>query len=159
MDLVFVGIAAVCLLLAGRRRSLFLWLVLAEFGISMSWMLLPVGDPWWFFAYAGQNCLFVCLVMLTRHRLAREYAGTLIASALIATLVFIEFYTGGATIHGARPVLMACICTYQLWLAATGAGLMEGTPLEAARGIAARRTGRRRGAGAHNPARSVGGRL
>lgn len=155
MDLIFIGLAIACALLAGGR-SPFLWLIAAEFAISAAWINLPVGDPWWFLSYAGQNCVFVWLVMQVRNQLAREYAVTLIASALLSTATFCESYIGGTAVHSARPALMAWLCVYQLWLAATGAGLVEGSPWRACRGAARRCYSRRRGAGADNPARNVG---
>lgn len=156
MDLTFIGLAVICLIISGPRRCLFLWLIAAEFVVSAAWIKMPFGDPWWFLSYAAQNCLFVWLVMRSRHRLASEYAGTLILSAVLATAVFIESFVGSDAIHGVRPIIMTWICVYQLWLAAAGAGLAQWTLLEGARGIASRRAGRRRGAGADNPTGNVG---
>ena len=158
MDLIFIGLAVICALLAGGR-SPFLWLIAAEFAVSAAWINLPIGDPWWFLAYAGQNCLFVWLVMQSGHRLAREYAGTLILSALLSTAAFCEYFVGSTAVYGARPALMAWLCVYQLWLAAVGAGLADGTVVEAVNGVRSRSSGRLRRPGLDHPARDMGGRL
>lgn len=154
MDLIFIGLAVACALLAGGR-SPFLWLIAAEFAVSAAWIWLPSGDAWWFLSYAVQNCAFAWGVMQVRHPLAREYAGTLIAAAALATAVFIEYRIGGAAIYGARPALMAWICIYQLWLAASGAGLIDGSPWRACRGAVHRCYGRSRGAGVDYSSRYV----
>jgi len=156
MDFIFIGLACSCLLLSAEKfRNVFLCLVVAEFMVSAVWILFPAPDPWWFLSYAAQNCIFAWLIMRTRHAMAREYAGTLIASAAIAVIVFCESFTGGNAAYAARPNLMTWICVCQLCIAAAGAGLMEWTPLEAARGIVARcRRGRRR-AGADHPSGTV----
>ncbi|MFD1216401.1 hypothetical protein [Microbulbifer celer] len=158
MDLIFIGLAVACALLAGGR-SPFLWLIAAEFAVSAAWINLPVGDPWWFLAYAGQNCVFVWLVMKVRHRLAREYAATLILSALLSTAVFCEFFVGASVVYAARPALMTWLCIYQLWLSAVGAGMAEGTIREAIHGVRYRSSGRLRRPRFDNPPRDVGGRL
>ncbi|WKT59123.1 hypothetical protein Q2E61_09300 [Microbulbifer thermotolerans] len=148
MDWIFVSVAAACVLLA-RGWPVFLWLVLMEFVVAALWIVLPIPDPWWFLAYAAQNCAFVCAVMTANHGLSREYAITLILSAVISVCVFCEYFVDSSLIYGIRPALMAAICTYQLWLAAVGAGLADGTLLEAIRGVCARGNGRIGRSGGH----------
>lgn len=157
MDLIFIGLALACLLLSGPRRCSFLWLIPAEFIVSALWVKIPISDPWWFLAYAGQSCIFVVAVMFCRHRLSREYAGTLIAAALLSTGIFIETRAGGSWLWGSHTVVMSVICSYQLWLAAIGAGLAEGTLTEAARGIFARGSGRFRRPRFDTSPRDMGG--
>lgn len=141
VDLVFVGLAAACVMLA-RAPSVFLWAVLAEFGVTAAWAHFPAGDPWWFLSYACLNCAFAWRITPLAGELSREFSWTLIGSATLAVAVFIEFFAGGGWLHGARPGIMAGICLYQIWLAAVGAGLVEGTLMGAARGVFARGGGR-----------------
>jgi hypothetical protein len=96
--------------------------------------------------------------MFTRDRLAREYSGTLIASGLVATSIFIETHIGYEWIYNAHTVLMSVICSYQLLLAANAAGLMEGTPMEAARGVFTRSDGRGRRPSIDSTSRNMGGK-
>jgi hypothetical protein len=158
MDLVFIGFAFACVLLSGRRRCLFLWLILAEFIVSTAWIKLPIPDPWWFLSYAVQNCAFVAAVMFAKHRLSREYSGTLICAGLLSVGIFIETNMGGSYLWHAHTAVMSVICSYQLLLAASAAGLIEGTPMEAARGVFTRSDGRVRRPGYDNSPRDMGGK-
>lgn len=143
MDFSFLLIAAVCLAIGGIKRA-FLWVVFGEFLVSVLFVAYRDALPFaaWFIAFAVMNCAFVGLVMWTGHRFAREYAATLLVSAVVSVIVSIGYVIGWKYPYDMRPFVMAGLCTYQLWLAANDAGVVRGTLSGAARGLFAARFGR-----------------
>jgi hypothetical protein len=145
MDYALLTIAVGCWIAGGIRRP-FLRLVAAEFAVCVA---LVAGQGWfpadyWFLAFALVNCAFAWLMVRLGHRLSREYAATLLLSAVLAVLVFIGYVIQWRAPYDARGAVMAVICTYQLWLAANDAGTVQGTLTGAARGIFAACAGRGR---------------